>query len=375
MEEIKMVDLYSQYLEIKQEIDTAIQSVIDKTSFVKGAEVSLFEKELAAYLSVNHVISCANGTDALQIALMSLDLKPGDEVITTTFTFIATAEVIALLHLNPVLVDIDPETFLIKTEDIESKITKRTKAIIPVHLFGQCADMEAIMEIARKHNLYVVEDVAQALGCDYYFSNGTKAKAGTIGNIGCTSFFPSKNLGCFGDGGALYTNDEVLAKKIHSIANHGMTQRYYHDHIGVNSRLDSIQAAILSVKLKKLDQYNQKRQKAAAFYDKELSEVNWIQIPQRVKHSNHIFHQYSIVVKDNSRNELKKYLEDHKIPSMIYYPVPIHRQKAYQRYLFNTDDFPIADYISQHILSLPMHTEMTHEQLSYICETIKKFKS
>lgn len=374
MEDIKMVDLYSQYLEIKQDIDDAIQSVIHKTSFVKGAEVSAFENELAQYLSAKYVISCGNGTDALQIALMSLDLKPGDEVITTTFTFIATAEVIALLHLKPVLVDIDPNTFLIKTEDIESKITKRTKAIIPVHLFGQCADMESIMNIARKHNIYVVEDVAQALGSDYYFSNGTKAKAGTIGDIGCTSFFPSKNLGCFGDGGALYTNNELLAKKIRSIANHGMTQRYYHDHIGVNSRLDSMQAAILSVKLKKLDQYHRKRQEAAVFYDKELSDVKWIQIPQRVTHSNHIFHQYSIVVKDNIRDELRKYLEMHKIPSMIYYPVPIHRQRAYQHYLFNTDDFPFADYIAQHILSLPMHTEMTIEQLSYICETIKKFK-
>lgn len=375
MVEIKMVDLYNQYLEIKQDIDAAIQSVIHNTSFVKGSEVSVFENELAKYLSAKYVISCGNGTDALQIALMSLDLKPGDEVITTTFTFIATAEVIALLHLKPVLVDIDPNTFLIKTEDIESKITKRTKAIIPVHLFGQCADMESIMNIARKHNLFVIEDVAQALGSDYYFNSETKAKAGTIGDIGCTSFFPSKNLGCFGDGGALYTNNDVLANKIRSIANHGMTQRYYHDHIGINSRLDSIQAAILSVKLKKLDQYHQKRQEAAAFYDKELSKIEWLQIPRRVKHSNHIFHQYSIIVKDNSRDELRKYLELHKIPSMIYYPVPIHRQRAYQHYLFNTDDFPIADYIVQHILSLPMHTELTNEQLFYICETIKKFRS
>lgn len=374
MEEIKMVDLYSQYLAIKQDVDEAIQSVINKTSFVKGAEVKAFENELATYLSVNHVISCANGTDALQIALMALDLKPGDEVITTTFTFIATAEVIALLQLKPVLVDIDPETFLIKTEDIESKINPKTKAIIPVHLFGQCAQMEAMMEIAHQYNLFVIEDVAQALGSDYYFTNGNKAKAGTIGHIGCTSFFPSKNLGCFGDGGALYTNDEVLAKKIRSIANHGMTQRYYHDHIGVNSRLDSMQAAILSVKLKKLDQYHQKRQKAAAFYDKELSNINWLQIPKRVSWSNHIFHQYSIVIKNNCRNELRKYLEEHKIPSMVYYPVPIHQQKAYQKYLFETEDFPNANTIAQHILSLPMHTELTHEQLSYICETIKKFK-
>lgn len=369
-----MVDLYSQYTEIKEEIDNAIQSVIDKTSFVKGTEVNSFEKELATYLSVKHVISCGNGTDALQIALMALGLKPGDEVITTTFTFIATAEVIALLKLNPVLIDIDPNTFLIDVKAIENAITNKTKAILPVHLFGQCANMEIIMEIARKHNLYVVEDVAQALGSDFYFSDGTKAKAGTIGHIGCTSFFPSKNLGCFGDGGALYTNDEDLAKKIRSIANHGMTQRYYHDHIGINSRLDSLQAAILSVKLKKLDNYHKRRQETAAYYDRELSGLSWLQIPQRVSWSNHIFHQYSIILKNAPRDEFKNYLEKNNIPSMIYYPVPIHLQKAYEQYKFNTTQFVNANFVSQNIISLPMHTELSNDQLLYICETIKKFK-
>ncbi|NSW45781.1 MAG: DegT/DnrJ/EryC1/StrS family aminotransferase [Bacteroidales bacterium] len=374
MEEIKMVDLYNQYLEIKQEIDEAIFSVIQKTSFVKGTEVTDFEKQLAHYLSVKNVISCGNGTDALQIALMALNLKPGDEIITTTFTFIATAEVIALLGLKPVLIDIDPRTFLIDVNQIKSKITPKTKAIIPVHLFGQCADMESIMNIAQQHNLYVIEDVAQALGCEYYFSNGQKAKAGTIGHIGCTSFFPSKNLGCFGDGGALYTQDDNLAMMIRSIANHGMTKRYYHDHIGVNSRLDSIQAAILSVKLKKLDQYHLKRQQAAAFYDKELGSLSWLQIPKRVTNSNHIFHQYSILLKEGIREPFKDYLQENKIPTMIYYPVPIHLQKAYAHFNFNIYDFKNANYVAQNIISLPMHTELSHEQLSYICQTIKNFK-
>jgi len=375
MEEIKMVDLYNQYLEIKQEIDEAILSVIQKTSFVKGSEVTDFEKQLAEYLLVKNVIACGNGTDALQIALMALNLKPGDEIITTTFTFIATAEVIALLGLKPVLVDIDPHTFLIDVNQINAKITAKTKAIIPVHLFGQCADMESIMAIAQQHNLYVIEDVAQALGCEYYFSNGKKAKAGTIGHIGCTSFFPSKNLGCFGDGGALYTYDDNLAALIRSIANHGMTQRYYHDHIGVNSRLDSIQAAILSVKLKKLDQYHQKRQQAANYYDRELKSLSWLKIPKRVSHSNHIFHQYSILLKEGLRDSFKEYMQEKNIPTMIYYPVPIHLQKAYEKFNFNTSDFKNATFVSQNIISLPMHTELSTEQLLYICQTIKDFKA
>lgn len=367
-----MVDLYNQYFSIKSEIDDAIFKVINRTSFVKGTEVSKFENELAQYLDVKNVISCANGTDALQIALMALDLQPGDEIITTTFTFIATAEVIALLKLKPILVDIDEDTFLIDHTKIESLITNKTKAIIPVHLFGQCCNMDEIMNISQKYSLYVIEDTAQALGADYYFKNGKKAKAGTIGHIGSTSFFPSKNLGCFGDGGAIYTNDDNLAKKIRSIANHGMTKKYYHDHIGVNSRLDSIQAAILSVKLKYLDEYHIKRQNAAKFYDTELSKISWLKIPKRVSWSNHIFHQYSLVVEKN-RNELMEHLEQNQIPTMIYYPVPIHRQKAYEVYHFCDENFPISNKISQNILSLPMHTELTEEQLSYICDKINKF--
>ena len=370
-----MVDLYNQYLQIKKEIDEAIFGVIERTSFVKGSEVTNFENELAKYLQVNNVISCANGTDALQIALMALELQPGDEVITSTFTFIATAEVIALLKLKPVLVDIDEETFLIDCSKIESLISEKTKAIIPVHLFGQCCNMEEIMNIAKKYSLYVIGDTAQALGADYYFSNGQKTKAGTIGHIGCTSFFPSKNLGCFGDGGAIYTNDDYLAKKIRSITNHGMSKRYYHDFIGVNSRLDSIQAAILTVKLKYLDEYHFKRQKAAEFYDKELSNISWLKIPKRVSYSNHIFHQYSIVVEGNSRDKLKSYLEENKIPTMIYYPVPIHRQKAYEMYNFCDENYPVSNKISQNILSLPMHTELSNKQLFYICNKIKSFKA
>lgn len=373
MENIKMVDLYNQYLSIKEEVDTAIQQVIKDSSFVKGKEVATFEKELAEYLQVKHVIACANGTDALQIALMALDLKPGDEIITTTFTFIATVEVIALLGLKPVLVDIDPKTFLIDVDQVESKINSKTKVLLPVHLFGQCANMEALLNIARKYHLYVVEDVAQAIGSVYTFSDGKKVKAGTIGDIGCTSFFPSKNLGCFGDGGALYTNNDELAQIIRSIANHGMTQRYYHDRIGINSRLDSIQAAILSVKLKHLEEYHSKRQWAANFYDQALQNISWLSLPKRIENSTHVFHQYSIIINNNKRDDLKYYLEKHGIPTMIYYPVPIHRQKAYQIYNFNDNDFPNANYVSEHILSLPMHTELTEEQLTYICDKIKSF--
>ncbi len=373
MENIKMVDLYNQYLSIKEEIDTAIQQVIKDSSFVKGKEVATFEKELAEYLQVKHVIACANGTDALQIALMALDLKPGDEIITTTFTFIATVEVIALLGLKPVLVDIDPKTFLIDVDQVESKINSKTKVLLPVHLFGQCANMEAMLNIARKYHLYVVEDVAQAIGSVYTFSDGKKVKAGTIGDIGCTSFFPSKNLGCFGDGGALYTNNDDLAQIIRSIANHGMIQRYYHERIGINSRLDSIQAAILSVKLKHLEEYHRKRQWAANFYDQALQDISWLSLPKRVENSTHVFHQYSIIINNNKRDELKFYLEKHGIPTMIYYPVPIHRQKAYQIYNFNDNDFPNANYVSEHILSLPMHTELTEEQLTYISDKIKSF--
>jgi len=373
MDNIKMVDLKSQYNTIKSEIDLAISNVIDDTSFIKGEKVKLFETELANYLGAKQVITCGNGTDALQIALMALGLKPGDEVITADFTFIATAEVIALLGLTPVLVDVDPNTFLITPEAIEKAITKHTKAIVPVHLFGQCADMESIMQIAKEHKLFVVEDVAQANGCTYKFKDGTIKKAGTIGDIGCTSFFPSKNLGCFGDGGALITNNDELAKNIRSIANHGMTVRYYHDQIGINSRLDTIQAAILSVKLKYLDEYNKLRNNAAKYYDNQLSKISFIKTPSRVCWSAHIFHQYTILVDNNKRDLLQKHLADKNIPSMIYYPVPIHRQKAYIKYNFKDKNYLVTEMLSCKVLSLPMHTELSEEQLSFITNTINDF--
>ena len=368
-----MVDLKSQYNKIKSEIDLAISNVIDDTSFIKGEKVKIFESELANYLGAKHIITCGNGTDALQIALMVLGLKPGDEVITADFTFIATAEVIALMGLSPVLVDVDPNTFLITPDAIEKAITPHTKAIVPVHLFGQCADMESIMQIAKKHELFVVEDVAQANGCNYKFKDGKIKKAGTIGDIGCTSFFPSKNLGCFGDGGALITNNDELAKNIRSIANHGMTVRYYHDQIGINSRLDTIQAAILSVKLKYLDEYNKLRNNAAKFYDKQLSNISFLKTPVRVSWSAHIFHQYTLIVEENKRDLLQKHLANKNIPSMIYYPVPIHRQKAYSKYNFKDENYPVTEMLSCKVLSLPMHTELSEEQLSFITNTINDF--
>lgn len=369
-----MVDLKGQYNKIKVEIDNAIASVIDDTSFIKGEKVHLFEKELAEYTGAKHVITCGNGTDALQIAMMALDFKPGDEVITADFTFIATAEVIALMGLTPVLVDVDSETFLITPENIEKAITPKTKAIVPVHLFGQCANMEAIMHVAKKYNLYVIEDLAQANGSNYKFKNGETKKAGTIGHIGCTSFFPSKNLGCFGDGGALMTNDDDLAKKIRSITNHGMTVRYYHDNIGINSRLDTIQAAILRVKLKYLDEYNKARIFVANYYDKAFQNISWIKIPKRTAWSDHIFHQYTLIVEENKRDSLQKHLQEKNIPCMIYYPVPIHRQKAYSQYEFKDENFPVTEMLSGRVLSLPMHTEMTNEQLEYITESVVSFK-
>lgn len=374
MESIKMVDLKGQYNKIKEEIDNAIASVIDDTSFIKGEKVQLFEKELAEYTGAKHVITCGNGTDALQIAMMALDFKPDDEVITADFTFIATAEVIALMGLTPVLVDVDPETFLITPENIEKAITPKTKAIVPVHLFGQCANMEAIMHIAKKYNLYVIEDLAQANGSNYKFINGENKKAGTIGHIGCTSFFPSKNLGCFGDGGALMTNDDDLAKKIRSITNHGMTVRYYHDNIGINSRLDTIQAAILRVKLNYLDEYNKARNFVANYYDKSFENISWLRIPKRTKCSDHIFHQYTLIVEENKRDLLQNHLQEKNIPCMIYYPVPIHRQKAYSQYGFKDENFPVTEMLSGKVLSLPMHTEMTTEQLEYITESVINFK-
>lgn len=375
MKPLQMVDLKSQYQRIKPEIDSAIQSVIDSCQFVKGAEVKAFEQELAQYLNVKHAIACGNGTDALQVALMALGLKPGDEVITTDFTFIATVEVIALLGLKPVLVDVDRETFNIDIQKIEKAVTPRTKAIVPVHLFGQCANMEAIMEIAAKHNLYVVEDTAQALGAEYRFSNGSTKKAGTIGNIGCTSFFPSKNLGCYGDGGALFTNDDALAEQIRSLTNHGMKVRYHHDQIGVNSRLDAIQAAILRVKLPHLDEYNRARRTAAEKYNTALSEISDIEIPATAAFTNHIFHQYTLKVKNGRRDALKRHLDEQGIPNMVYYPIPLHQQKAFAPYMTENDNFPISEAISGEVLSLPMHTELDDEQIERITTAVKEFFS
>lgn len=376
MKKIEMVDLRTQYERLKADIDSAIADVISSTAFIKGPEVRLFEEELQRYMGVRNVIACANGTDALQIAMMALGLKPGDEVITTNFTFIATVEVIELLGLKLVLVDPDPHTFNISPEAIEKAITPRTRAIVPVHLFGQCADMEPVMELARRHGIHVIEDAAQATGAEYGFSDGTVKKAGTMGIIGCTSFFPSKNLGCYGDGGALFTDDDGLAELIRSITNHGMKVRYYHDTIGVNSRLDTIQAAILRVKLRHLDAFNQARQKAAAHYDTELKDVMGINIPVRALNSSHIFHQYTLRIEDGRRNNLRECLENEGIPSMIYYPVPLHMQKAYAHLGYREEDFPVTGRLCGEVLSLPIHTELDEEQLAYITGCIKsKFNS
>lgn len=370
---IQMVDLHNQYLKIKLEIDLAIQGVIDSSDFVKGKVVKEFEQNLASYLNVKHIITCANGTDALQIALMALNLKPGDEVITSPFTFIATAETIALLGLRPVFADVDPETYNIDCNKISKLVTSRTKAILPVHLFGQSADMTGIMRIAEKHKLFVVEDTAQSIGSTFQYPCGTLKKTGTIGDIGCTSFFPSKNLGCFGDGGALFSNNDELADKIRSIANHGMKERYFHDMIGVNSRLDSIQAAVLNIKLKNLDTYIQARKTVASYYNNKLKELEQIEIPAIV--NEHVFNQYTLVIKNVNRDELKKYLESKYIPSTVYYPISIHLQKAFASFGYKEGDFPESEYLAKHVLSLPMHTELNTEQLDYICNTIIEYFS
>lgn len=373
MDKIHMVDLQGQYNNIKNEIDSAIQSVIDSTSFIRGPELRLFEDELAKYLGIKHVIGCANGTDALQIAMMGLGLQKGDEVITTNFTFIATVETIALLGLKPVLIDPDTDTFNISAENIKKHITTRTKAILPVHLFGQCADMDSIMALARENGIYVIEDCAQATGAEYIHSDGLKKKAGTIGDIGCTSFFPSKNLGCYGDGGALFTDNDDLASTFRSITNHGMTKKYYHDHIGVNSRLDTIQAAILRTKLKYLDRYNNARKAVADNYDRHLADIKEIILPVRHKNSDHIFHQYTIQVKNMLRDKLRTYLQSYDIPSMIYYPVPLHRQEAYKYLECPDEDFSVTSMLCERVLSLPMHTELSSDQLTYIIEKIHNF--
>ena len=367
---IQMVDLKGQYQKIKTEVDASMNEVISSTSFINGPAVKEFQSDFETYLNIKHVIPCANGTDALQIAMMALDLKQGDEVITANFTYVATAEVIGLLGLSPVLVDVNQDTFNIDIESIERNITSKTKAIVPVHLFGQCADMERIMAIAKKHNLYVIEDTAQAIGADYSFSDGRNFKAGTIGTIGCTSFFPSKNLGCFGDGGAIFTNNDELAKKIRMIAHHGQSVQYVHEVLGVNSRLDSIQAAILKIKLKHLDEYALSRNKVADFYDKAFSNHSKIKIPSRSKNSTHVFHQYTLQIIGYDRSELREKLTEHGIPAMIYYPIPLHKQNAYKNERFKTNDFPITQKLCDTVLSLPMHTELDEETLNYITNTL-----
>ena len=373
MNPIQMVDLKSQYEKIKTEIDEAVLNCIASTAYINGAEVKSFQKNLEDYLRVESVIPCANGTDALQIALMALDLQPHDEVIVPAFTYVATTEVIALLRLKPVMVEVDADTFNVTAEIIEQAITPRTKAIVPVHLFGQSCDMKAIMQVAEKHNLFVIEDNAQSLGADYTFNDGTVKKTGTIGHIGCTSFFPSKNLGCFGDGGAIFTNDDELAKKIRMIANHGQAKKYYHSVIGVNSRLDTLQAAVLNIKLNHLDAYCVARQEVADGYDKAFAEIEDLQIPVREKNSTHVFHQYTLQVKNGKREELQIYLQKKSIPSMIYYPLPLYRQEAFKQFV--TPDFilPISEKLCDSVLSLPIHTEMEDEAQHYIIESVKQF--
>ena len=370
MKKIQMVDLQSQYAKIKQDIDAGIAEVINSAAFIKGPKVAAFQAHLETYTGAKHVINVGNGTDALQIALMGLGLKPGDEVITPTFTFIATAEVVALLGLTPVVVDVDWNTMNMDIESVRRAITPRTKAIVPVHLFGQCANMEAIMALAKEHNLFVVEDACQAIGAKYTFANGETKQAGTIGHIGCTSFFPSKNLGCYGDGGAIFTNDDALADKMRAIANHGCHVRYHHDEIGVNSRLDSIQAAILDAKLPHLDEYIAARQKAASYYDKAFSGNDKLLIPGREPHSTHVFHQYTLRVVGADRDALREGLAERGIPAMIYYPVPLHQQKAYLDPRYKDGDFPVAEKLAACVLSLPMHTELDEEQLAYITSNV-----
>ena len=368
-----MVDLKSQYENIKEEVNAAIQEVLDTTSYIKGGKVNDFQKHLEEYLQVKHVIPVGNGTDALQIALMALGLKPGDEVITPTFTFIATAEVVALLGLTPVVVDVDFDTFNISIEALKKAITPRTKAIVPVHLFGQNADMESLLEVAREHQLFVVEDACQSIGAVYTFSDGRKVQSGCMGDIGCTSFFPSKNLGCYGDGGAIFTDNDELAAKMRAVANHGMVVRYYHDFVGVNSRLDSIQAAVLDVKLKWLDAYTQNRQAAARFYDEAFRKSEKLIIPSHNEKSTHVFHQYTLKLNGVDRAALQKHLETKGIPAMIYYPVPLHLQKAYRDERYADGDFPVAEKLCDCVLSLPMHTELTNEQLEYITSSVLAF--
>lgn len=370
---IQMVDLVGQYEKIKTEVDAAIQEVISTSRFINGPAVKELQTDLEKYLGVKHVIPCANGTDALQIALMALNLNKGDEVITANFTFAATVEAIAFLGLTPVLVDVHADTFNIDVKEIEKAIGPKTKAIIPVHLFGQCADMEPILELAKKHNLFVIEDTAQAIGADYTFSNGTQKKAGTIGNIGTTSFFPSKNLGGYGDGGALYTNDDTLAQKCRMICNHGQSQQYHYEILGVNSRLDTLQAAVLKIKLKHLDEYAAARNKAASFYNKAFANHPKITTPTRAKNSTHVFHQYTLKLNGIDRDKLKAHLAAKEIPAMIYYPVALHSQKAYLHPVNKDRKYPVTDKLCTSVISLPMHTELDEDTLKYITDSVLEF--
>ncbi|MUH34387.1 DegT/DnrJ/EryC1/StrS family aminotransferase [Zobellia amurskyensis] len=381
MKKIQMVDLGGQYEGIKEQVNSAIATIMETSAFINGPEVKSFQTELEAYLGVKHVIPCANGTDALQIAMMGLGLQPGDEVITADFTFAATVEVIALLQLTPVLVDVEPDSFNIDIEAVEKAITPKTKAIVPVHLFGQCANMDAIMQLAEQHNLYVIEDNAQAIGADYVFDDGSKQKAGTIGHVGATSFFPSKNLGAYGDGGAIFTNDDELAHTLRGVVNHGMYERYHHDVVGVNSRLDSIQAAVLRAKLPKLDEYCNRRRQAAKSYTNALKGQPNIITPKTVKCekevcdtcSCHVFHQYTLRITNGKRDALVKHLSENDIPCGVYYPIPLHKQKAYVDDRYNEADFPVTNQLVKEVISLPMHTELDDEQIEFITKTVLAF--
>lgn len=378
MEAIQMVDLKKQYRKIKPEVDAALQQVLDDAAFINGKPVGDFAKQLAEYLGVKFVIPCANGTDALQIAMMALGLQPGDEVITPSFTYIATVEVVALLQLKPVFVEVDPATFCMDPASLEAAITPRTKAIVPVHLYGHSAPMQQILEIAQKHNLFVIEDNAQAIGGDYTFADGTVKKNGVMGHVGCTSFFPAKNLGCYGDGGAMFTNDEGLADKLKMIANHGQSKRYYHDVVGCNSRLDTMQATVLNIKLGHLNEYIAARQSVANFYDKAFAGNAKITVPQRAAYTKHVFHQYTLKLNVDGnvsvfRDALNLFLAEAKIPSMIYYPVPAHRQKMFESFQSAATDLPVTDWLTERVISLPIHTEMDEEQLNYITSKVLEF--
>ncbi|HZI69032.1 MAG TPA: DegT/DnrJ/EryC1/StrS family aminotransferase [Hanamia sp.] len=373
MKPIQMVDLKQQYLHIKDKIDAAVADVIDSTAFIGGPQVNEFAKNLAEYLDVKHVIPCANGTDALQIAMMALDLQPGDEVITPSFTYIATTEVIALLKLKPVFVEVDPKTFCIDPQAIKKAITPKTKVIVPVHLYGQSCQMEEIMAIAKEHNLFVIEDNAQAIGSDFFFQDGTVKKTGSIGHISCTSFFPSKNLGCYGDGGAVCKDDDELARKMKMIANHGQKERYYHEIVGCNSRLDAVQAAILNVKLPLLDSYIDSRRKAADFYDKAFRGNEKITVPYRAPYSKHVFHQYTLILENVDRNGLVKFLAENNIPAMIYYPVPAHRQNMFAGFGGSDYELPVTDWLTHRVVSLPIHTELDEEQQKCITQKVLQY--